>query len=205
MAKTRNKNSRRVADLAQLIIKRTMFRVDAVLVHENYDLAVKGKVPPEIDSPYFPVFYEVILACARYMEVTGQEGTVDWVFDEQGKIGTESVRWYQWIKDHARPGLKAKLGSTPVFRDDCKMLPLKAADIFAWQIRRHLTEEQPKGIRHNGILDSFLAIYGASCNLTGEDLDSLARQYQSNSGLLFKSHARFYFPPGTKVSNNDEE
>ena len=35
--------------------------------------------------------------------------------------------------------VSAYLGSTPIFRDDVKLLPLQAADMFSWLVRDCLT------------------------------------------------------------------
>jgi hypothetical protein len=163
-----------------------MFRVDCVLSEENYVNIVKGNIRPELkelDSPYFILFYEVILATAKLMEKAHLHGTVDWVFDEKDSIGIQAVSWYAWIKKQAKPNLRRRLGSTPIFRDDENVLPLKAADLFAWQIRKHISDEQPLGIQRNEILGSFLAKYGASCFMTAEHLAKLVQAL--NSGLLY--------------------
>src|ERR1035437_6511652 len=101
MKTARRKNGKRVRDLAALVCKKAKYRVEAVMSRQNYDKVAKGKLAPQIDSPYFLLFYNVILAAARLMDLLKLEGTVDWIFDEQGKIGCEAVGWYYWIKEHA--------------------------------------------------------------------------------------------------------
>lgn len=194
MKKVRRPNGKRVRDLATITMSQAMYRVDCVLHQGNYKKIVKGKIKRELDSPYFVLFYQVILATARLLDRVGSDDTADWIFDEQGKIGDEAVAWYRFIKEHARPNLKRRLGSTPIFRDDEKVLPLKAADLFAWQIRKHLSEEQPKGVAHNEILDLFLAKYGVSSQMTGPHLEEFIRSV--NSGLLsLKANCKFFLPP----------
>jgi len=75
-------------------------------------------------------------------------------------------------------------------------LPLKAADLFAWQIRRHLALEQPKGIQPNEFLNSFLARYGVSGQVTGPYLEEFVRSL--NSGILLKSDLQLFLPSGEK-------
>jgi hypothetical protein len=48
--------------------------------------------------------------------------------------------------------MRRRMGGEPVFKHDKDLLPLKAADLFAWQIRRHLDLEQPNRIPHNDIV-----------------------------------------------------
>jgi len=205
MKTVRRPRGARVRKLAELTERFASYRIDCLLHQGNYDDIFKGKVPPEIDSPYFPLFFQVILATARLLDRIGSDDTVDWIFDEQGDIGVESVRWYYWIKERARPNLKRRLGATPIFRDDNKLLPLKAADLLAWQIRRHVTYEQPKGEPLNPILDSFLARHGVSCNMTGPYLAEMVKVLRKDqpidqTGLILKAQCRFFLakPHGVK-------
>jgi len=188
----RRPRGKRIRKLAELTHKYALYRVDCVLHQRNYDNVVKGKVASDLDSPYFLLFYQVILMTARLMDKVGWDGTVDWIFDEKGKIGTAANNWYWWIKEHAPPNLKKRLGSTPIFRDDEKVLPLKAADLFAWQIRRHIALEQPKNIAPSDILESFLGKYGVSSQMPGEYLDVFVRSL--NSGVSLKADCQFHLP-----------
>jgi methionine aminopeptidase len=47
----------------------------------------------------------------------------------------------------ADPAIAAVMGSTPVFRDDKKMLPLQAADLLAWHLRRRKEPRYANEIR----------------------------------------------------------
>jgi hypothetical protein len=192
MKKERRPLGSRVRKLAELTEKYAIYRVDCVLHQKNYENSVKGKIAPELDDPYFLLFYEVVLETARLLDRIGSDDTVDWIFDEQGKIGCEAVRWYYWIKDRAPLNLKRRLGSTPIFRDDKKVLPLKAADLFAWHIRRYIAYELPKGAAPSVVLQSFLGKFGVSCNMTGPYLDELVRKL--NQGLLLKADCQFFLP-----------
>lgn len=195
MNKVRNKSSKRVHELSSLICAKAKYRVDAVMSRQNYDTFVKDKLPAQIDDPYFMLFYNVITASCRLMDRLNLDGTVDWIFDDQGKIGTEAVAWYDLIKARAAPEVTCRLGSTPIFRHDDDVLPIKAADMLAWQIRRHIVEEQPNGVAHNGILESFLAKHGVSCNMTGPDLVKMVDEIVSGKGILIQSQCQFLLPP----------
>lgn len=190
----------RIRVLSALTKKKAIYRIDAVTAHPNYEQIVKGQIPKEIDSIYFILFFTVIFAAARLMDMGGLEGTVDFVFDKQGKtIEADCVRWYNWIKEHPQVPLnvKRRLGSTPVFRDDDLVLPLKAADMLAWHIRRHLNEEQKKGIPAGEYLKSIGEMFGASCIIRQEDLASLV--YAIKGGLMLQSQCGFVVP------KNEEE
>lgn len=181
----------RINELVDLTRKSVGYRVDSTLAWSNYEKAVRGKVPPEIDNPYFLLFYNVILSFASFMDKAQIEGTVDWVFDDQGKVGTQALNWYQFIRDH-NPSLANRLGATPIFRHDSQMLPLKAGDIYAWQIRRHLDREQPQRVPHNDHIDPLLGIHGVSNVIKGEHMEEFVRNIKT--GFMLMSDAHYFLP-----------
>jgi hypothetical protein len=198
---TEAQRDKRIADLVALIRRRAQFRVDAVTARPNYERIVRGKIPRQIDDPYFVLFYNVILAMAEFMDLLNIDGKVDFVFDVQNpEIEKNCVGWYNWIKAHVASRVKQRLGSTPIFRHDKDVLPLKAADLFAWQVRRHLNEELSRGIAHNDTLDSIMGLHGVSCNVRGEDLENLVSSI--SRGLFFQTHAGYFLPPSEKLRRN---
>jgi uncharacterized protein DUF3800 len=184
----------RVAEVVNLIKEKALYRVDSVLAWPNYERIVKGRVPPEIDSPYFLLYYNTILAFAHFMDQANVVGTVDWVFDDQGALGQHALSWYSFIRDNIDNQVKKRFGSTPVFRHDKEFLPLKSADVYAWQVRRHLAKEQPVGIRHNDRLDSLLSIFGTSTIVEADHMQDFVWHSQLGMGLMLKSMACHFIP-----------
>jgi len=200
---TEEQRDARIKELVDLIRKRARYRVDAITARPNYERIVRGNIPPDLDNPYFILFLNVVLAMSDYMATLDVKGTVDFVFDKQEEFVEEQcVRWYQWIKQNAGTEISLRLGSTPQFRHDKDVLPLKAADLYAWQVRRHLNEEQPQGFEANDALDSLMKLYGASCNVRPQDLASLV--YSINHGLDLKAHVGFFYPPGTDLQKRHQ-
>jgi Protein of unknown function (DUF3800) len=71
---------------------------------------------------------------------------IDFVFDETSEKGAVLSSWELFKAVH--PPEQAKLmGSTPIFRNDREYLPLQAADMFAWWVRRW----QVDGVKGNAI------------------------------------------------------
>lgn len=189
---TREQCDERVKALSAVIRRHAMYRLEAVVSSRNYDLIVKGNVLPAIDNPYFLLFYTVLSATAGFLDKACVAGGVDFVFDDQSKVGLDALRWYGWIKENAQANLKARLNSSPIFRHDSDIIPLKAADLFAWHLRRHLEWEQPKGISHNDVLDSMLCMPGARCLIEPDDLQHFADNI--GHGFAFRSKANFVVP-----------
>lgn len=93
-------------------------------------------------DPYFMLFYEMIMAVAAYHAATPRVDPCDFVFDEHGKIGRRALVWWDNFKQAAKSAsgtdFTPYLGSPPIFRPDESYLPLQAADLWAWHLRRRL-------------------------------------------------------------------
>jgi hypothetical protein len=188
----------RIRQLVRLTKRKALYRVESVLAWPNYDLVIKGKVPPQFDSPYFLCFYNIILSFLAFMDKAKVDGKVDWVFDDQGRIGKEANRWYAFVTSSLPPETRGRIGKKPLFGHDKSILPLKAADLYAWQIRRHLDREQPKGIDHNDYLDVLCAqVYGVSNVIEGQHLEEFVANI--GHGLMLKSKTTYFMPPKSRV------
>jgi len=69
-------------------------------------------------------------------------------FDEQGRTGQFAVDIYPLMKAAASPEMGLMLGRTPNLLDDKKVVPLQAADLLAWSLRREFDPEATKKEYH---------------------------------------------------------
>ena len=99
----------RIKTLVRLAKRKVQYRVESLVAWPNYDRVVRGRVPPEIDNPYFLCFYNVILSVATFMDKAKIEGTVDWVFDDQGRIGENASKWYGLVRASVNPPPRSRL------------------------------------------------------------------------------------------------
>lgn len=114
-------------------------RVECFLRRSEFDAFVAGIIGGSaFNDPYFILFYHIILSLAANKDL-GWNSDCDFVFDDQGKLGTDAVNRWNWVKKNIDglqgPGICKNLGSLPIFRDDVKVRPLQAADMFAWLVR----------------------------------------------------------------------
>lgn len=195
---TRKQRDRRIRDLVRLSKRTAQFRVESLMAWPNYEKVVRGRVPPKLESPFFLCFFNVILSVASFMDKAKIPGVVDWIFDDQGRTGRQANKWYDHVRANVAPEVRARMGAKPVFRHDKDVLPLKAADIYAWQIRRHLDKEQPNQIEHNDYLDVLSAqVYGASSVIEGEHLEEFVANI--GHGLMLKSRTTHFLPPQSRI------
>jgi hypothetical protein len=131
-------------------------------------------IPYEVRTPYFTCFYSVILNLTKWHASMGLTLPIDFVFDEQGVIGAEAVSWYEAIKSFQPPDIARLLGADPVFRDDKKILPLQAADLLAWHLRRK--RETRNRSEQRPVLSKLLPLLHAEIEITPEVLRVIAQQ-----------------------------
>jgi hypothetical protein len=114
----------------------------AVFVSRKEHDEIVGPISPFIiRHPYVSLFWAVVLKLAHWHEHREIKLPVEYVFDEQGSIGEAAALWHRHIKSWQPPEIKALIGGTPKFENDEWVLPLQAADILAWHIRRR--KEKP--------------------------------------------------------------
>jgi hypothetical protein len=121
--------------LASLIVKFKPVSIECAVSRRDYEELLRPHAPYDLRHPYFPCFVGILNGVAKTLADEGWSGPADIIFDEQGSIGPNAALWYVPIK-HGQPDLAAYLGGPPIFRDDEQVLPLQAADLLAWHVRR---------------------------------------------------------------------
>ncbi|KZD21906.1 DUF3800 domain-containing protein [Tardiphaga robiniae] len=93
------------------------------------------------DRPYFFAFHTIMASAVKYLAEKGIREKIDFVFDEEGgessRLMLESFDgWAEVAPSH----LKEYIGQRPIYRDEKNTLPLQAADLLAWHVRRSFAE-----------------------------------------------------------------
>jgi hypothetical protein len=134
-----------------------------------------------LQRPYLNLFYAVILKLAQWHHDDGVTLPVDYVFDNQGAIGAEAAIWYEHIKSWQKPEITAVMGSSPKFEDDKLVLPLQAADMLAWHMRRH--KEHPSEDDRKWPTAPVVGLLHAEVHITRDSLVSMAEQMKGVPGI----------------------
>jgi hypothetical protein len=91
------------------------------------------------EDPYHclvPWLLDSVMAWQRRDEIFPTP--VDFIFDEQGEALVHAIRTvYPKVKARVGESVARMMGSLPEMKDDKKVLPLQAADMLAWNLRRH--------------------------------------------------------------------
>jgi len=93
---------------------------------------------------------------------------VDFVFDNQNKVGNLVREWYPVFKSKCPPEVQERLGSVPEFGDEKTCVPLQCADMFAWYARRNALDSFPSDW-HRSVWDLLSKNYSAG-TIEMEDL-----------------------------------
>jgi hypothetical protein len=138
---TKEQRDKKIDLLIEVIARCARRAVCVRMRQSDYDDLVKGNIPTSWDRPYYFLFTIMVGAAINIEALDGMSEPVEFVFDSD--------------QTHER-GFRAMLPELPrmqsiggklvsVTRDDDKVaLPLQAADLLAWQIRRFFSVKEPR-------------------------------------------------------------
>lgn len=89
------------------------------------------------DDPYFYLYYGCISLMAKWGVREANETPINFIFDKHGPIGEAVRKWYPEFKAKCAEPIRSRLGKDPRFEDEKKEIPLQAADLLAWYVRRN--------------------------------------------------------------------
>ncbi len=89
-----------------------------------------------VKNPYHYAFTSIIATVARFQHQIGLHSPIDFVFDEAMHEKASCINGWERFKLAAAPDTRELMGRTPGFEDDEEVLPLQAADLYAWWVRR---------------------------------------------------------------------
>jgi hypothetical protein len=153
-------------------IYRTSVAVDKALFSEHIAGLDLPNPRPTAKDPYYLAFHNLVtglpLLQAGNIKSVPKDGKIDFIFDYQCKTGIRASAAWEDVKTNVLPRLKMDgvpdvmpfLGSPPIFRDEKEFLPLQAADLYVWHVRRHLRNNRVLEVRPTPILKRLYEIPG---------------------------------------------
>ena len=164
--------------LISLIAKYGLIKVHSAITWKAFNSSARDRVPPEIDDPYFFLFWRVIQAVVRWQEKIGRLDRVDFVFDHQGEAGRRAAGWHRHFLDAMNEKEKFIVAERPMFSHDRDLPPLKAADICAWYLRREVIDRRnsaKRGMRYvrSPTMELLWAMPHAALHITARDLSEI--------------------------------
>jgi hypothetical protein len=144
---TRMERDSKLRALSAVAGKHSIFAQVASLRHADFRRAFHGirvvgpKRRPKKLTPYDLLFHKIIKDATDFVIDTGLEGPLEFVFDEQGRLGERCAETYRRSRSLLTADRQRVLGGRPTFRSDTSFQPLQAADGVAWMWRRHAEAE----------------------------------------------------------------
>jgi hypothetical protein len=122
--------------LIAVLAKYKPLSIECSVSKADFDNILKPVAPHDLRHAYFPCFYGIVINAARMIAQTPEELSLDFIFDDQGNVGLNALLWYPAVFSTLAPEIQAKLSGPPYFKSDMDVLPLQAADMLAWHMRR---------------------------------------------------------------------
>ncbi|HEY3487671.1 MAG TPA: DUF3800 domain-containing protein [Gammaproteobacteria bacterium] len=120
-------------------------------------IIVPKAINPEINWGDFANPYYIAFRCLMdkfhssrqlpFMQEAIKDHPVDFIFDDKVEKKIIISSWDEHFKNR-KEELKKFYGTTPIFKDDKKFLPLQAADFWAWWVRKWYLEGTPEKIEN---------------------------------------------------------
>ncbi len=115
----------------------------------DYRELVNPSAPYVLGNPYFTCCFGMVSVVSQYAASRGANIPIEFIFDQQQGVDGDIALLFSHMAQNLPPAAKKLVSGTPTFKDDKLVLPLQAADMLAWHLRR---SHETNG-KHAGSLD----------------------------------------------------
>ncbi|MGJ8562134.1 MAG: hypothetical protein ACSHXY_01165 [Alphaproteobacteria bacterium] len=157
--KQRDARLRDFADIINRYVK--------VVTHSVIDMEAHSRTWRQLDKPrnqsYFWPYQNTINAICFELHDRGLREPFEMIFDEHVIFGPRAKQWYpimRAIMKHREPSVYDMMPAEPIFGSDEKLLPIQAADFFAWLQRNEV--KNPDDRRFEWIFDLVKNVSGST-------------------------------------------
>jgi hypothetical protein len=112
---------------------------ELVKVIREFNWPANIKRIEELENPYFFAYKAIMDMLAQHQDDLGIDEPVNFVFDDQSEKNRTRGLW-DLLKLSSAPRFRKNMGDEPSFKKDEDVLPLQAADLYAWWIRKWCLE-----------------------------------------------------------------
>jgi hypothetical protein len=123
-------------ELVNIIKDTALASIFAVVRRDDFANIFPRNAHTLFKSPYSLVYYSLMSATLKSMVSCGVRDTIDFIFDEQLHLSDAVQAIYGTVIANLSADLSVLVGGRPIHGTDRKYLPLQAADLLAWHIRR---------------------------------------------------------------------
>jgi len=144
---TEEQRDNRLRALAQIINRYAEFAIWTMIDLEAHAQTWAKLTKPRSEVYFWPFHTLILGTCFDLWEECKWRGRFEIIFDEQLIFGERARRWYPLMREIMRikhPEEFAILPVDPLFRKDDEYLPIQAADLWAWCLRKNTDEPTSK-------------------------------------------------------------
>jgi hypothetical protein len=188
---TRNQVNDRLLEFVGVIHKYKLNCVKVVISHADFDalIKIKHKNSPFKDPSNFTLAV-LLLRALSYARSHKQREQLDFIFDEDVVKPGQLEEAYQIIINRLEPRDAELLPRKPSFKNDKEFVPLQAADLIAWHVRRDCFERANGKTLQSPVWDALQNIPTADFSWDRRDMldivKGLARSLVLRYGKPFK-------------------
>ena len=139
----REARTKKLLRLAEVIAVLKPMDISVHMSLDDFNEVYKPRTGYDFRHPYFMLFFMLVGMMAKLSGERARKAVpIDFIFDEQGNVGANALLVYEMLRsvNAFDPRWKDVLRNSPVFRSDDDVLPLQAADMLAWHLRRSKEE-----------------------------------------------------------------
>lgn len=134
---TRETRDQKLEGLAEVIDRiRPPWTFDISVSRIDYESHVSPASPRGLSTAYFGLTFGAVSVVARHLAGMGTITPVRFIFDEQSGVNTDVALFFDYMVENLDPVSRGLIKMPIGYGNDMRNLPLQAADMLAWHIRR---------------------------------------------------------------------
>jgi hypothetical protein len=167
--------------LSSVINKHAPWSIEVRLSTSQFEKVCLPIVPYDLKNPYIFCYFGLIRKLLEFHDRLGIDGKIQLFFDKKDDVSREASHLYSFFKSVQPPAFQNLLNGTPIFENDEKVLPLQAADMLVWSLRRKAEQRNKDEINYawnNLFPDKHLVL-----NMTDDALLTIANNMSKVEGI----------------------
>lgn len=132
------KRDAKIAKLAEIIRVFRPISFHFSLNRKLFEEVLKPVSPRGLSQPHFVVCFHVVAGLAQYAARCGINRQIEFIFDEQDGVSADIQLFFSHLKRSLPKEAQDLIEGVPWFKNDKdkRFMPLQAADMLAWHVRR---------------------------------------------------------------------
>lgn len=103
---------------------------------QDYLDLIEPHRPRGVSSPHYLATFGVVAMVTKYLASRNVQAKVDFIFDQQTAVSADIAIFFDYMVRSLPKAAREMINGDPIFRDDKDLVPLQAADMLAWHLRR---------------------------------------------------------------------